>query len=48
MRGEHIFPPPFVLNLSKDYFLFFRKEGEGQGFDRLSPNGEKVGEKIIP
>jgi hypothetical protein len=31
-------PPPFALSLSKGCFVL-AFEGEGQGFDKLSPNG---------
>jgi hypothetical protein len=33
--------PPFALSLSKGCFYFRRgAQSEGQGFDKLSPNGE--------
>ncbi|MEA2998653.1 MAG: hypothetical protein QOK17_486 [Sphingomonadales bacterium] len=35
MRAE--VPIPFALSLSKGFTSF--AEGEGEGFDRLSPNG---------
>ena len=30
---------PFVLSLSKDCLFWSSLGGEGQGFDKLSPNG---------
>jgi len=31
---------PFVLSLSKDRSYLLATESEGQGFDKLSPNGK--------
>jgi hypothetical protein len=35
-------PIPFALSLSKGCPSFGAIEGEGQGFDKLSPNGRDV------
>jgi hypothetical protein len=44
-------PPPFALSLSKGFP--FNAAGEGEGFDKLSPNGfarhpHPVHPKVLP
>jgi hypothetical protein len=34
---------PFALSLSKGFSSLLAPEGEGKGFDKLSPNGFGVG-----
>ena len=47
MRLQLWTPAPFVLSLSKDCFSSgCRAEKEGQGFDKLSPNGDVGGQGV--
>ncbi len=38
-----LFPKPFGLSLSKARISSFGAGREGEGFDKLSPNGVRVG-----